>query len=112
VIPEGVSQVWQMATKENEDCDDQVHHVVTFDFSGCELDKVLDETCRHLKVKLAQKVRKHMDRFPAGDITVKVRDELSGRGGVVPTKATALAYANTPEKRAELIRELERMADE
>ena len=106
-IPDGTTQTWSMATKENQDCDTAVNHTVTFDFSGVTLRAVLDDCVRHLKVKLQQKVRKNMVRYPAGDLTVKVGEMLSGRSGIVVTKATVLAYAaQSRERREELLAEL------
>lgn len=93
VIPSGVSQIETMTTKESKDCTSGVDHTVTFDFSGCSLNTVINSCCKHEKVRLQQRIRKHMSRFPDGGITVKMVDVLAGKSGIVVTKASVMAYA-------------------
>ena len=108
VIPEGVSQIELMETKENKDCDDAVSHTVTFDFSGCALSTVINSCCKHEKVRLQQRIRKHYTDFPDGGITVRMVDVLAGRSGLVVTVASvkSASAAWTPEQRAEALEHL------
>ncbi len=78
-FPEGTVRIVPMDTLPSG-YNRQVHHVVTFDFSGCTIEEVMAHAIDALKVKIANPIRKNPHLYPEGALNIPVGRVGNGRG--------------------------------
>lgn len=100
-FPDGSKVVKTASTLKEAASTVKQDNAFTFDFTGCSVKMVVDEAVRSMIVTLQNRIRTGLKSktgvspVPAGDVTIKVSDMLTGRGrAIVATPETARAFLN------------------